>query len=115
MSENHVDNSMKARLLPHIPDLEIADEGVSTWHIERYRSLRSKERGPTFTCGGHPWYMRLLTMACRGSVDLSVGEYYSSQLVITWTLHRYIWNKAEKKANKKRNHQKGGLPACSSP
>lgn len=46
---------MKEKYLPQLPDLETADEGVSTWNIENYPQLRQKERGPIFECGGHPW------------------------------------------------------------
>ena len=48
---------MKTRFLPELADLEIADEAISTWNIENYRSLQQKERGPKFECGGHPWYL----------------------------------------------------------
>lgn len=53
-----LDDAMKARLLPKSPDLESESEAVHTWHIENYRSLSKKERGPKFECGGHPWYVR---------------------------------------------------------
>ena len=46
---------MKKKYLPQLPDLETADEAVSTWPIENYPQLGQKERGPIFECGGHPW------------------------------------------------------------
>lgn len=52
-----LDEAMKARVLQKLPDLEINSEAVHTWNIENYRSLSKKERGPTFECGGHPWYV----------------------------------------------------------
>ena len=51
-----VDEAMKARTQIPVPDLEIAYEAVHTWHIENYRGLSNRERGPKFECGGHPWY-----------------------------------------------------------
>ena len=60
---------MKTRVLPELPDLEIADEAISTWNIEDYRSLQQKERGPIFECGGHPWYVRH-----RGLVWKAIGK-----------------------------------------
>lgn len=54
------DDAMRARYLPELPDLEAADEATSTWTIDRYRSLQTKERGPIFTCGGHPWCAHLI-------------------------------------------------------
>ena len=47
---------MRAQYLPLFPDLDVADEATSTWTVDRYRSLATKERGPNFTCGGHDWY-----------------------------------------------------------
>lgn len=55
----HVDEAMKARIMPQLPDLEIEAEAVHTWNIEGYRSLARKERGPVFQCGGHPWCVTL--------------------------------------------------------
>ena len=49
---------MKARVLPEIPDLETDSETLHTWHIEDWRSLEKKARGPKFECGGHPWCVR---------------------------------------------------------
>ena len=56
-----LDDAMKIRLLPRLPDLEIEDEAVSTWNIEDYRDLPTKVRGPKFVCGGHPWYELVAT------------------------------------------------------
>ena len=56
MSDRELDDAMKSRVLPKIPDLEIESEAVHTWNIENYRHLSKKERGPKFDCGGHPWY-----------------------------------------------------------
>ncbi len=58
-SDRVLDEAMKARVLPKIPDLEIECEAVHTWHIENYRLLSKKERGPKFDCGGHPWCVLL--------------------------------------------------------
>lgn len=54
-SDEAVDEAMKARILPEVPDLEIESEGVHTWEIENYRNLSKKEHGPIFQVGGHPW------------------------------------------------------------
>lgn len=55
VSDRALDEAMKPRVLPKIPDLEIESEAVHTWNIENYRHLSKKERGPKFDCGGHPW------------------------------------------------------------
>lgn len=47
---------MRSRIQPPVPDLEIVHEEVHTWHIENYRALANRERGPKFDCGGNPWY-----------------------------------------------------------
>lgn len=47
---------MRKRVLPEIPDLETDSEAEHTWHIEDWRGLPKKARGPIFHCGGHPWY-----------------------------------------------------------
>ncbi|KAL9128721.1 MAG: hypothetical protein Q9217_002654 [Psora testacea] len=62
-------DTMRARFLPQLPDLETADEAISTWNIENYRSLQQKERGPTFECGGHPW--RILLFPFGNNVDFA--------------------------------------------
>ena len=51
------DEAMKEQVLPLLPDLEPEFEATSTWHIENYRSMTRKERGPKFQCGDHPWYV----------------------------------------------------------
>ncbi|KAL9102026.1 MAG: hypothetical protein Q9163_002781 [Psora crenata] len=61
--------TMKTRFLPKLPDLETADEAISTWNIERYRSLHQKERGPLFECGGHSW--RILLFPYGNNVDFA--------------------------------------------
>lgn len=61
-----LDEFMKARVLPKIPDLEIESEAVHTWNIENYRHLSKKERGPKFDCGGHPWCVVLRTVFLLG-------------------------------------------------
>ncbi|KAI4116187.1 MAG: hypothetical protein LQ345_003350 [Seirophora villosa] len=50
---------MRERVLPKLPDLEPEFETTYTWHIENYRNLTRKERGPKFECGGHPWRILL--------------------------------------------------------
>ena len=50
---------MKPKVLPQLPDLEIESETVHTWELEDWRTLPRKARGPTFECGGHPWYVGL--------------------------------------------------------
>ncbi|KAL8738063.1 MAG: hypothetical protein Q9181_001087 [Wetmoreana brouardii] len=50
---------MKERHLPTLPDLEVLHENINTWHIEDYRRLPKKARGPKFECGGHPWRILL--------------------------------------------------------
>lgn len=55
-SNNGIDEAMKTRFLPPLPDLEIENEGYHTWEITNYRSLSKREHGPTFKVGGHPWY-----------------------------------------------------------
>lgn len=50
-----VDEAMKPKVLPELPDLEIETEAISTWCIDDWRSLKQKERSPIFECGGHPW------------------------------------------------------------
>ncbi|KAL8822613.1 MAG: hypothetical protein Q9191_006654, partial [Dirinaria sp. TL-2023a] len=59
--------AMRARTQVPIPDLEIAHEAVHTWHIENYRGLSNRERGPKFDCGGHPW--RVLLFPRGNNVD----------------------------------------------
>ncbi len=51
---------MKTKVLPPIQDLEIEVEEVSTWYIDDWRALKQKERGPTFLCGGQPWYVGMV-------------------------------------------------------
>ncbi|EEP79053.1 conserved hypothetical protein [Uncinocarpus reesii 1704] len=48
-------DSMMARVLPELPDLEIVAQGHHTWNIENWTKLSRKERGPIFECGGSPW------------------------------------------------------------
>ena len=50
-----LDEAMKARVLPELPDQETESEAVFTWKIEGWRSMEKKSRGPTFQCGGYPW------------------------------------------------------------
>ncbi|KAL9592959.1 MAG: hypothetical protein Q9179_006218 [Wetmoreana sp. 5 TL-2023] len=52
-------DAMKERHLPMLPDLEVLHETINTWHIEDYRKLPKKARGPKFECGGHPWRILL--------------------------------------------------------
>ena len=46
---------MMAKILPKNPDLEIADEVVSTWRLSDWRKMERKSHGPIFQCGGFPW------------------------------------------------------------
>ncbi|KAL9613274.1 MAG: hypothetical protein Q9167_002183 [Letrouitia subvulpina] len=48
--------AIRERYLPLLPDLETEYEAEHTWHIENYRGMTRKERGPKFDCGGHPWF-----------------------------------------------------------
>ena len=50
------DDAMRTRVLPQISDLETESETVHTWELEGWGNLPKKARGPTFECGGHPWY-----------------------------------------------------------
>jgi len=47
--------AMKKRYFPDLPDLEIIDEKINTWHIKGWSKLGKKEHGPTFEAGGSPW------------------------------------------------------------
>lgn len=70
---------MKERYLPLLPDLEVLHEATDTWHIENYRHLPKKARGPKFECGGHPWYGEGMTLeASAMSTDKGAGGYSSS-------------------------------------
>ena len=55
VSDIIADEAMKVRIQNKLPDLEVEAETYSTWHIENYRQLNKKERGPIFQCGGYPW------------------------------------------------------------
>jgi ubiquitin carboxyl-terminal hydrolase 7 len=56
------DEAMKGLVLKELPDLKTEAEAVSTWNITSWRSLKRKEMGPIFECGGQPWYaFRLLS------------------------------------------------------
>ncbi|CAG8316997.1 unnamed protein product [Penicillium salamii] len=48
-------SAMMAKILPKNPDLEIADEVVSTWRLSDWRKMERKSHGPVFQCGGFPW------------------------------------------------------------
>ncbi|KAI4109728.1 MAG: hypothetical protein L6R37_000415 [Teloschistes peruensis] len=61
--------AMKERYLPLLPDLEVLHEATDTWHIENYRHLPKKARGPKFECGGHPW--RILLFPFGNNVDFA--------------------------------------------
>ena len=50
-----LDEAIKSRLLPLVPDLEVESEGHATWNIEDYRRLPKRVHGPSFEVGGHPW------------------------------------------------------------
>ncbi|KAL8837295.1 MAG: hypothetical protein Q9170_002590 [Blastenia crenularia] len=52
-------DAMRERVLPMLPDLESEFEATHTWHIENYRNMPRRERGPKFECGGHPWRILL--------------------------------------------------------
>ena len=85
-----LDEAMKKKLMPEIPDLEIESEGYSTWNIVRYRSLTKKERGPIFKVGGHPWYVKLEqciktlpSHASQANIVFSLWEQCRSCLVLS--------------------------------
>lgn len=59
VSDPSADDAMRKQVLPEIPDLETDSEAHHTWQIEDWRALTKKARGPTFYCGGHPWYVVL--------------------------------------------------------
>ncbi|KAI9822475.1 MAG: hypothetical protein M1827_000194 [Pycnora praestabilis] len=61
--------SMKARVLPEVPDQETESEVVFTWKIENWRSMNKKEHGPVFECGGHPW--KILFFPFGNNVDFA--------------------------------------------
>jgi ubiquitin carboxyl-terminal hydrolase 7 len=58
---------MKSKVLVDIEDTEWIAETHNTWHIENWRNLARKERGPTFECGGFPW--RVLFFPYGNGVD----------------------------------------------
>lgn len=105
---------MKERILPKLPDLEPEFEATDTWHIENYRSMTRKERGPKFECGGHPWYagLRMLATSKGISTDGHPGEYCSSLTAITLTMPPYTSSKHTKMTT---NRKKAGTPVCSLP
>ena len=110
-------DAMKARYLPELPDLEMTDEAISTWHIEDYRHLQTKQRGPTFECGGHPWYVGLGETPFRGfgqGADRAPGEYCSSPRATMSISHHSILNRVEKKVMDNRSLPTDGMPACNS-
>ena len=53
---NLADEAIKSRLLQEVPDLETEHEAIHTWKIEDWKDLPRKTHGPTFECGGYPWY-----------------------------------------------------------
>ena len=93
---------MKARILPKIPDLEIESEAVHTWNIDGYRTQERKVRGPTFECGGHPWFVelrvvipgRIYNVTTLSMLMVSAGEYCSFHLVTTSNLRPSTSSKA---------------------
>lgn len=60
-------DTMKAHHLVLLPDLETEHEAISTWRIENWRSMKRKEHGPVFECGGIPW--RILFFPYGNNVD----------------------------------------------
>lgn len=54
------DEAMMARLLPKDPELETEDEAYHTWHVKDWRSMKQRDHGPTFQCGGFPWWVDYL-------------------------------------------------------
>lgn len=66
---------MKARILPELPDQETESEAVFTWRIEGWRNMAKKERGPTFQCGGHPWWAsQLLGLVMKATTSLYADD-----------------------------------------
>lgn len=94
-SDRELDDAMKPRVLPKIPDLEIDSEAVHTWNIENYRHLSKKERGPKFDCGGHPWYVTVNSCLSplRKQANIPIGKFFFFPLVITPILHPFTWSK----------------------
>ncbi|KAL8711435.1 MAG: hypothetical protein Q9220_004093 [cf. Caloplaca sp. 1 TL-2023] len=68
-ADRRLDDAMRERVLPILPDLEGEYEATDTWRIENYRSMTRKERGPKFECGGHPW--RILLFPFGNNVDFA--------------------------------------------
>ena len=111
MSDYNLDDAMKAKVLHKLPDLEIESEAVHTWNVENYRNLERKERGPIFECGGHPWYVSLVSTSGISnrrsqSVNSSLGEFYYFHMGITQTMRLYTSNKG---MTIKISQRKGGM------
>jgi ubiquitin carboxyl-terminal hydrolase 7 len=81
-SDRVLDEFMKARVLPKIPDLEVDSEAVHTWDIENYRHLSKKERGPKFDCGGHPWCVVWRTLVLPLSFGHFNQAYHSDRQIL---------------------------------
>ncbi|KAI9685955.1 MAG: hypothetical protein M1820_010704 [Bogoriella megaspora] len=58
---------MAAKFMPENPDLETDIETYDTWHIQGWRSMTRRERGPVFECGEHKW--RILFFPYGNNVD----------------------------------------------
>ena len=52
-----VDETMKASVLESPGDLEILDEGHSTWEIRNYPKLAHRSLSPEFQCAGYKWFI----------------------------------------------------------
>jgi len=74
---------MKARVLPELPDQETETGAVFTWKVEGWRSMAKKERGPTFQCGGYPWWVLRQRLVCREGCACAVLKYSKAGAVLS--------------------------------
>lgn len=104
---------MKERHLPLLPDLEVLYEATNTWHIENYRHLPKKARGPKFECGGHPWYGGGITLETTAmSTDEGAGGYFSSPSATMSTLPLFT---SSRDMTTMISLRMTGMRACNSP
>ncbi|KAK9465799.1 hypothetical protein V1512DRAFT_265394 [Lipomyces arxii] len=59
--------AMMAKVCSLADDLEAAEEGHSTWHIDRWRKLEKRLHGPSFQCGNFEW--KILLFPAGNQVD----------------------------------------------
>jgi hypothetical protein len=79
-----------ARVLPKDPDLETEAETYNTWHIQEWRKLRKKEHGPSFECGGFPWFVNSSTFLREIFSNTFVGVSCSFPMAITLSMLHFI-------------------------